>query len=220
MADLDRRRHATPRGLEPGRSCSTGRTTGASGWPRTPRRATRSAPRSRGSGRRGASLCRAAIRAFDLHPDGERLAVADGPGGEAEAKRDHARLDRQLLRRAAPARAAPRDAAIEARHLAPGTTPRPLRDHWRPSARAGWARSTAPPTRSSAARSRSRCCPRRSRPKPERLARFEREAQLLASLNHPNIAARLRLRGATLEDGAAVTSWPWSWSRARTSPSG
>ena len=32
-------------------------------------------------------------------------------------------------------------------------------------------------------------------PDAERLARFEREAQLLASLNHPNIAADLRPRG-------------------------
>ena len=52
---------------------------------------------------------------------------------------------------------------------------------------------------------------------PERLARFEREAQLLASLNHPGIAAHLRLRGGQT---AQLTSSCWSWSRARTSPSG
>ena len=63
--------------------------------------------------------------------------------------------------------------------------------HTRSSARlapAGWARSIAPATRSSVATSRSRCC-RRSSVDPDRLARFEREAQVLASLNHPNIAA-------------------------------
>ena len=48
----------------------------------------------------------------------------------------------------------------------------------------------------------------------ERLSRFEREAQLLASLNHPNIAA---IYG--LDDADDSCSWSWSWSKARTSPS-
>ena len=45
---------------------------------------------------------------------------------------------------------------------------------------------------------------------PERLARFEREAKLLASLNHPNIAA---IHG--LEEAAGNDSWCWSWWRAK-----
>jgi eukaryotic-like serine/threonine-protein kinase len=40
---------------------------------------------------------------------------------------------------------------------------------------------------------------------PERMARFEREAKLLASLNHPNIAA---IHG--LEDSDAPTSSSWN----------
>ena len=54
-----------------------------------------------------------------------------------------------------------------------------------------WARSIAPPTRAESSRSRSRC----SRPRcgdPERLARFQREAQTLAALNHPQHRGHLR----------------------------
>ena len=50
---------------------------------------------------------------------------------------------------------------------------------------------------------------------PERLARLEREAKVLASLNHPNIAAIY-----DLDRDAGIISWCSSWSRARTWPSG
>jgi len=46
---------------------------------------------------------------------------------------------------------------------------------------------------------------------PERLARFEREAHVLASLNHPNLAA---IYG--FENVAACRSWCWSTCRARS----
>ena len=70
-------------------------------------------------------------------------------------------------------------------NLMAANPPRPLRDRSARSARAAWARSGAPATRASVARWRSRCCPTAFAADPERLARFEREAQLLASLNHP-----------------------------------
>ena len=48
---------------------------------------------------------------------------------------------------------------------------------------------------------------------PDRRARFEREARLLATLNHPHIGA---IYG--LEDSEVCRLWSSSWSRARHSP--
>ena len=58
------------------------------------------------------------------------------------------------------------------------------------SAPAAWARSIARATRSSGATSRSRSCRAAFAADPDRLARFEREARVLASLNHPQHRAR------------------------------
>jgi eukaryotic-like serine/threonine-protein kinase len=48
---------------------------------------------------------------------------------------------------------------------------------------------------------------------PDRLARFKREAQVLASLNHPSIAA---IYG--FEESNGVQRSCWSWSRGPPSP--
>jgi serine/threonine protein kinase len=44
---------------------------------------------------------------------------------------------------------------------------------------------------------------------PDRMARFQREAEVLASLNHPNIAA---IYGIEHREGS--TRWSWNWSKA------
>ncbi len=67
----------------------------------------------------------------------------------------------------------------------------PLSGHTRfspRSARAGWARCIAPATGDSNRDVAIKILPDLFAADPDRLARFEREAQLLAALNHPNIA--------------------------------
>ncbi len=49
---------------------------------------------------------------------------------------------------------------------------------------------------------------------PDRLARFQREAELLATLNHPNIAAVYGLEQTDRLTGIVC----WNWSKATRSP--
>ena len=61
---------------------------------------------------------------------------------------------------------------------------------------AAWARSIARRDTKLNREVAIKILPRRVRRRPDRLARFQREAKMLASLNHPNIAAHLRPRRA------------------------
>ena len=68
----------------------------------------------------------------------------------------------------------------------------------RRSASAGWARSTAPPTLKLKRQVAIKVLPASVAGDAERLARFQREAEVLASLNHPHIAA---IHGLEESDG-------------------
>ena len=65
-----------------------------------------------------------------------------------------------------------------------------------PSGPAGWAKCIARATRGSIATSPSRSCREAFAADAERVARFQREAKVLASLNHPHIAAIYGLEDA------------------------
>ena len=81
-------------------------------------------------------------------------------------------------------------------------TTRPLRDHARSSAPVAWARSTAPPTPNLKRAVAIKVLPEALVADHERLARFQREAEVLASLNHPHIA---QIHG--LEKTAGASAW-------------
>ena len=69
------------------------------------------------------------------------------------------------------------------------------------SAPAGWARSIARAIRKLNRDVAIKVLPAAFADDPDRLARFTREAQVLASLNHPNIGAHLRPRGSAARAG-------------------
>ena len=79
---------------------------------------------------------------------------------------------------------------------------RPLPDRLRSSGPAAWARSSGRTT-PARARRRDQGAARLFGADPERRARFEREARVLATLNHPHIGAIYGLRSATAA-GAGV----------------
>ncbi len=99
-----------------------------------------------------------------------------------------------------------------------GRRPRPrvrhrqgIRDPREARRRAAWARSIGPTTRTSTARSPSRSLPEVFSRDPERLARFEREAKLLAVAE----SSQHRRRSTGWRKPRAGASSSWSWSRAR-----
>ena len=93
-----------------------------------------------------------------------------------------------------------------ATRLPPRDSSKPRRHPWsaassgriglsRPLAPGAWVKCTARATASSVAMWPSRSCRHTSRPIPERRARFDREARLLATLNHPAHRGYLRIGG-------------------------
>ena len=88
------------------------------------------------------------------------------------------------------------------------------------SVRAVWARSIVPTTSDWTEKSPSSCYPHIFTSDPDRLARFEREARVLASLNHPNIAAIYGIEDTSTEPATARVRSSSSSSRGPRSPTG
>ena len=150
------------------------------------------------------------VLAFDAARDGRRFLIAEDPNPGAQPRLDvvvhwFAAVERKLA---------------EARDSVIGTSLVPLSDHRQARRRRHGRGVPRDATPSSSRDVAIKVLPAEFAQDPERLARFEREAKLLASLNHPNIAHIYGFESATLADGSTATSWRWSWSRARTSPSG
>ena len=80
----------------------------------------------------------------------------------------------------------------------------------------GWARCTAPTTTTLGREVAIKVLPAAFTADPERRARFEREARMLATLNHPAHRRDLRRRRSRTACAASC----WNWSKARRSPNG
>ncbi len=184
---------------------STGTTTRC-GWSRPPRRAARVRHAATLFAFRSCPAGRTAPDVYDVAADGRRLLVVTVPGARAAPDRMRHRLDSHLAPRWRRRRRRPVSGWRPARASAPTRSSAS-------SAPAGWARCGGRVDTRLDREVAIKVLPEGLVDDPERRARFEREAKVLASLNHPNIATLYGLERRS----TAGTSWSWSWSTARTS---